>query len=208
MNFFDLLSIAVGLAMDAFAISICKGLDTKEKFLKTGVVCGIWFGVFQGLMPFFGWLLGQTVAEYVEKYSGIVTFGLLAFLGVKMLVDTLKEWREEQACEICGAIEEQKNSGELIPAPAESNKKANPLAPWIMFTMAIATSIDALAAGLAFASEGANITLAITIVGLVTFSFCFVGSILGAKIGSKFKTPAGIAGGIILIAMGLKFLLF
>lgn len=206
MTFWDILSIAVGLAMDAFAVSICKGLDTKEKCLKTGLVCGIWFGVFQALMPFFGWLLGQTVANFVQRYSGIVTFILLAFLGGKMLVETIKEWQED--CEICKEMEERQKSGELVPAPTESCKKADPLSPWIMFTMAVATSIDALAAGLAFASEDANVTLSITIVGIVTFLFCFVGSILGAKIGSKFKTPAGIAGGVILIAMGIKFLLF
>ena len=205
MTFWELLIIAIALAMDAFAVSICKGLASKEKFLKTGVVCGLWFGVFQALMPFLGWLLGSAVADYVEKFKAYIVFILLGFLGIKMIVEAVKESREESEC---SCVE---NGETLVPAPLEidfdGQKKDDSLSPLIMFTMAIATSIDALATGLTFAAVSANIWIAITLIGVVTFAFCFVGSIIGAKIGAKCKTQAEIAGGIILIAIGLKFLI-
>ncbi len=209
MNFWELLIIAIALAMDAFAVSICKGLASKEKFIKTGVVCGLWFGFFQALMPFLGWLLGSSVADYVERFKAYIVFILLAFLGVKMIREAILEAREESECS-CVQISGEKGET-LVPAPLETDldleKKDASLSPFVMFTMAIATSIDALATGLTFAAVGANIWLAISLIGVVTFAFCFVGSIIGAKIGSKCKTQAEIAGGVILIAIGLKFLI-
>lgn len=204
MTFTELLIIAIALAMDAFAVSICKGLASKGSYLKTGVVCGAWFGVFQGLMPFLGWLLGSTVADYIDKYKAYIVFILLAFLGVKMIIEAVKEAKEGCACE-CQCSE--KSSETLAPAPTEDKNDDASLAPFLMFTMAIATSIDALATGLTFAATGANILLAVTLIGVVTFIFCFIGSIVGAKIGTKCKTQAEIAGGIILIGIGLKFLI-
>ena len=203
MTFWELFIIAVALAMDAFAVSICKGLATKQSYLKTGIVCGLWFGVFQGLMPFLGWLLGSTVAAYVEQFKGYIVFGLLAFLGVKMIVEAVKERNEPCAECNCKAVEESET---LAPAPTQEAGDDS-LAPFIMFTMAIATSIDALATGLTFAATNANIWVAISLIGLVTFICCFIGSIVGAKVGAKCKTQAEIAGGIILIAIGVKFLI-
>ena len=91
MSVAELFVLAVALAMDAFAVSICKGIASAEKYIKTGLVCGIWFGFFQALMPFIGWLLGSTVADYVESYSAYIAFALLMFLGIKMIVEAVKE---------------------------------------------------------------------------------------------------------------------
>ncbi len=200
MSFTELLIIAIALAMDAFAVSICKGLSTKNSYLKTGLVCGAWFGAFQALMPFLGWILGSAVAEYVEKYKAYIVFVLLAFLGIKMIVEAVQEAKEGCDCD-CNESET------LIPAPIKTKNNDSSLAPFLMFTMAIATSIDAFATGLTFAAVNANIWLAVSLIGIVTFICCFIGSIVGAKIGSKCKTQAEITGGVILIAIGLKFLI-
>ena len=201
MTFIELLIIAIALAMDAFAVSICKGLASKGSYIKTGLVCGAWFGFFQGLMPFLGWLLGSVVADYVEKYKAYIVFALLAFLGIKMIIEAIKDEKEE--C-VCSCVE---NSETLTPAHNKTETGDSSLAPFLMFTMAIATSIDALATGLTVAAANANIWVAISLIGIVTFLCCFAGSIVGAKIGAKCKTQAEIAGGVILIAIGLKFLI-
>lgn len=180
MNFIDLLLLAIGLSMDAFAVSVCKGLASKEHYLKTGVVCGLWFGFFQALMPLIGWLLGCTVSEYVEKFSPFIAFGLLAFLGIKMIVEAFKDEDE----------------------PSESS-----LGFKVMITFAFATSIDALAAGLSLAAMDANIWIAILLIGIITCIISFFGSAIGAKVGTKLKSKAEIAGGVILILIGLKVLL-
>lgn len=186
MEIWEIVVVSLALAMDAFAVSICKGLASGEKFIKTGIACGLWFGFFQALMPFLGWLLGTTVASYVESYSAWIAFALLTFLGVKMI-------RE--------AILESKNPDE------EDGEKHSSLAPKIMVVFAVATSIDALAAGLTFAALDVNIWLAISLIGIITCVCSFFGSIIGAKIGSKFKNKAEIAGGIILLGIGLKILI-
>ena len=200
MSIWEVLIIGIGLAADAFAVSLCKGLSSKQNYLKTGLVCGLWFGVFQGLMPLLGWLLGSTVASYIDAYKAYISFILLAFLGGKMIVEAVKDLREGKGCE-CECC-----SDEMTACSIESGKDSS-LAPAIMIAMAVATSIDALAVGFDFAVRDVNILLAISIIGVVTFICCFIGSAVGAKIGSKFKTPAEIAGGSILIAMGLKFLI-
>ena len=180
MSYLDMLLLAVGLAMDAFAVSICKGLASKERFLKTGIVCGIWFGVFQALMPFIGWLLGTTVADLIESFSAYVAFVLLAFLGIKMIYGAIKG--DDETCE-------------------------DTLSPRVMVVFALATSIDALAAGLSLAAVEANIWIAILFIGVITCIMSFIGSIVGAKVGAKFKSKAEIAGGVILIIIGLKILI-
>ncbi len=199
MGIWELLIMAVALAMDAFAVSICKGLSSKEGFIKTGLACGIWFGVFQGLMPFIGWLLGSTVASYIEGISPYIAFGLLAFLGIKMIYEAISE-----------AIETKKAAAEGIDISAENAEKNASLAPKIMLAFAIATSIDALAAGLTLAAVGMQLVgalVAVLFIGVVTFLFSFVGAAAGARIGSKFSTKAQIAGGAVLIALGLKILI-
>ena len=200
MTIWEILIIGIGLAADAFAVSLCKGLSSKQNYLKTGLVCGIWFGVFQGLMPLLGWLLGSTVAAYIDAYKAYISFVLLAFLGGKMVVEAVKDLKEGKGCE-CECC-----SDDATTCSVDTEKDSS-LAPAIMIAMAVATSIDALAVGFDFAVRDVNILLAVSIIGVVTFVCCFIGSAVGAKIGSKFKTPAEIAGGSILIAMGLKFLI-
>ena len=188
MSITELLLLAVALAMDAFAVSICKGLSTRNSYIKTGLVCGIWFGVFQALMPFLGWLLASFVAGYVESVSAYIAFVLLAFLGIKMIVEAVKEGDECSSCE------------------CEAEKNAS-LSPRVMLGFAIATSIDAMAAGVTLAvSAEKRVALALAFIGLVTFLFCFIGAAVGAKAGEKWKSKAEIAGGIILIGLGVKVL--
>lgn len=202
MTTFDLLFLAVALAMDAFAVSICKGLASKENYLNTGVVCGLWFGFFQALMPFLGWLLGSTVAGYVDKYSAYIAFVLLAFLGAKMIWEPIKEMKEEKKLR-----EELKAAGvDNCCCSCSDSEKNSSLSAKIMFPFAIATSIDALVAGLSFAARKANVWVAISFIGVITFLFSFVGSAVGAKIGEKFKHKAEIVGGVILIGIGAKIL--
>ena len=200
MSIWEVLIIGIGLAADAFAVSLCKGLSSKQNYLKTGLVCGLWFGIFQGLMPLLGWLLGSTVASYIDAYKSYISFILLAFLGGKMIVEAVKDLREGKGCE-CECCSKDGDSCSI------DGEKDSSLAPAVMIAMAVATSIDALAVGFDFAVRDVNILLAISIIGIVTFICCFIGSAVGAKIGSKFKTPAEIAGGSILVAMGLKFLI-
>lgn len=183
MTTFEILVLALALAMDAFAVSICKGLSSRVHYLKTGLVCGIWFGVFQALMPFLGWLLGSTVAEYVDKFSAYIAFALLAFLGIKMIVEAI-ESRNECCCD----------------------EKSVSLAPRVMLAFAIATSIDALAAGLTLAALQAPLLLALLMIGVTTFALSFVGAAIGAKFGARYKTGAEIAGGIVLLLLGMKIL--
>ena len=184
MTTIEILLLALALAMDAFAVSICKGLSSRSHYLKTGLVCGLWFGFFQALMPFLGWLLGSTVAGYVEKFSAYIAFALLAFLGIKMIVEAVKD-----RCECC------------------CDDKHASLAPKVMVAFAIATSIDALAAGLTLAAVQAPLPLSLLIIGVTTFLLSFVAAAIGAKFGARFKTGAEVAGGIILILLGLKVLI-
>ncbi len=198
MQLWELIIMAMALAMDAFAVSICKGLASTKNYIKTGLACGIWFGVFQGLMPFIGWLLGSTVSEYIDAYSSYIAFALLAFLGGKMIFEAISEAREQK-----------KALAEGVDISCECAEKNASLAPRVMVVFAIATSIDALAAGLTLAAVGMQILgalLAVLLIGVVTFIFSFVGAAAGARIGSKFSTKAQIAGGVVLIALGIKIL--
>ena len=190
MRSWELLLTAFALAMDAFAVSICKGLASKESYIRTGFACGIWFGLFQALMPFLGWLLGSTISGYVQSFSAYIAFGLLAFLGIKMIVEA---WRERGCSCSCCSEEERRNNASL--------------AFTTMLAFAIATSIDALAAGLTFAAVGVNIAVAVLMIGLITFFLSFLGSAVGAKIGEKWRTGAEFLGGGILICIGIKILI-
>ena len=188
MHVGELLLLAVALAMDAFAVSICKGLASKENYIKTGLVCGAWFGIFQALMPFLGWLLASLVADYVESISAYIAFILLVFLGVKMIVEAVKE-------------------GDSCPCCEETEKNAS-LSPRVMLGFAIATSIDAMAAGVTLAvSAEKRVALALSLIGGITFLFCFIGAAIGAKVGERFRSKAEIVGGVILVALGAKILI-
>ena len=181
-----LLLMGVGLAMDAFAVSICKGLSMKKVKWQHGVVIGLFFGGFQALMPFIGWLLGSQFEQYITKVDHWIAFGLLGIIGGKMLFEAIKG-DEEEECE-CGKNIEKLDIKEL-------------------FILAIATSIDALAVGITFAFLKYPVGKAVTIIGVVTFVISVAGVYIGNFFGARFKKKAEIAGGIILVGIGVKILL-
>ena len=183
MGFAELLLLAFGLSMDAFAVSICKGLSMKKATIKAGAVCGVWFGGFQALMPLIGFFLGALFADKIEAFDHWVAFGLLAVIGINMLKEAFGKCSE---CE---------------------NHDAD-LSFKTMFVMAIATSIDAMAVGISLAMAGdVNIWAAIALIGAVTFVMCAIGVKIGNIFGSRFEKKAQIAGGVILILLGTKILL-
>ena len=183
MGFGELFLLAVGLSMDAFAVSICKGLAMRKATLKGQLTCGIWFGGFQALMPLIGFFLGALFAEAIQAFDHWVAFGLLALIGINML----REAFESGECENCG--------------DADMSVKT-------MFVMAVATSIDALAVGISLAMAGdVNIFAAITLIGLTTCVLSAIGVKVGNVFGSRYEKKAEAAGGIILILLGIKILL-
>lgn len=186
MSIGALFILAVGLSMDACAVSICKGLATKRIRLSHMVLAGLWFGGFQALMPLIGYLLGTTFEQYITKYDHWIAFVLLGFLGVKMIVEAF----EKDECDCC------KSSSDASFAPRE------------MLVMAIATSIDALAVGISLAIlPDVNIGWAVTFIGVITFALSALGVKLGNIFGAKYKNKAEFAGGVILVLMGTKILL-
>lgn len=185
MGFFELFLLAVGLSMDAFAVSICKGLAMKKADAKGMAICGTWFGGFQALMPLIGFFLGTLFASAIEAIDHWVAFGLLGIIGFNMLKEAFE--KEEEGCEC------ENNDADLSVKT--------------MFVMAVATSIDALAVGISLAMAGnVNIWIAITLIGITTFALSAVGVKVGSIFGSKFEKKAQLAGGIILICLGVKIL--
>ncbi len=181
MGFWELLLLAVGLSMDAFAVSVCKGLSMQNTGPKEGVICGAWFGGFQALMPLIGFFLGTLFAGAIEAFDHWVAFGLLAVIGINMLKEAFS--KEEECC--C----------------ADMSAKN-------MFVMAVATSIDALAVGISLAMAGdVNIVTAVLLIGAITFFLSAAGVKIGSVFGNRFEKKAQIAGGCILILLGLKILL-
>lgn len=184
MGIIELLLIAVGLSMDAFAVSICKGLGMRRVNMKHALIIALFFGGFQALMPLIGWAFGSLFEQYISQWDHWIAFALLGFIGVKMLIDAFKsddEEDEECDCEPSLRIKE-------------------------VFVLAIATSIDALAVGITFAFLQVNIVPAIVLIGVVTFLFSLGGVGIGSKFGSKYRKPATIVGGLVLIAIGFKIL--
>ena len=184
MGFIELFILAVGLSMDAFAVSICKGLSMKKATLREGAICGTWFGGFQALMPLLGFYLGSIFADTIQKVDYLVAFGLLAIIGINLLKEAFSK-----ECD-CGCQEQD----------ADLSFKT-------MFVMAIATSIDALAVGVSLAMEDADIWLAIGLIGVVTFIMCAIGVKVGNIFGSRYEKKAQAAGGFILLGLGLKMLI-
>ena len=179
MNTLDLLLLAVGLSMDAFAVSICKGLSLGKISWRHMVLAGLWFGIFQALMPAIGYGLGSFFADMIDAYDHWVTFILLGAIGLNMI----KESFEDQ--EHCDAS----------------------MRPYTMLMLAIATSIDALAVGITFAFLDTPIIEAIVIIGVTTFVLSIAGVAMGNYFGTRYKKKAEIAGGIILVIIGTKILL-
>lgn len=181
MGFFEMFLLAVGLSMDAFAVSVCKGLSMKKAGAREGIICGAWFGGFQALMPVIGFFLGTLFADAIKAFDHWIAFGLLAIIGVNMLKEAF------------GGEEEDCN--------ADLSFKA-------MLIMAIATSIDALAVGISLAMAGnVNIFFAVLLIGVTTFLLSGLGVKIGNVFGSRYEKGAQIAGGVILILLGAKILL-
>lgn len=179
MNLAELFILAVGLSMDAFAVSICKGLSLGKIKVKHMCIAGLWFGGFQALMPLIGYFLGSFFADMITKYAHWIAFILLLILGANMIKEALGD--EEKV----DASMDVKN----------------------MFLLAIATSIDALAVGVTFAFLQVNIIPAVSFIGVVTFVCSAIGVKIGSIFGSKYQSKAEICGGVILILIGLKVLL-
>lgn len=185
MSLGELFLLAVGLSMDAFAVSICKGLAMKKATLGASLTCGVWFGGFQALMPTIGFFLGTLFAEAIQAIDHWVAFVLLALIGANMLKEALEK---KERCD-CG----EEN--------ADMSAKT-------MFIMAVATSIDALAVGISLAMAGSvNIWMAALFIGVCTFGFSAVGVKIGNVFGDRYEKKAQMAGGIILILLGTKILL-
>ena len=181
MGIIELLLLAVGLSMDAFAVAVCKGLATPKLQFKHMLIAGAWFGGFQALMPLIGYFLGAAFESYISSFDHWVAFVLLALIGANMIKEAL--------------------SGDTEAADSSFGIKT-------MFVMAVATSIDALAVGITFAIlPDVNILFAVLFIGVITFALSAVGVKVGHTVGAKYKSKAELAGGIILILIGLKILL-
>lgn len=185
MGFFDLIVIAVALSMDAFAVSVCKGLSVQRIKPKHVITVGAYFGGFQALMPTIGYLLGKQFESMITSFDHWIAFVLLAIIGANMI----REAVGDDDCD-CGCEE----------ANASFSFKT-------MFPLAIATSIDALAIGVTFAFLRVNIIQAVLLIGITTFGLSAVGMKIGNVFGTKYKSKAEIVGGVILILLGLKILI-
>ena len=181
MGIIEIASIAIGLAMDAFAVSICKGLALGKLKLKHYLIVGAWFGGFQALMPLLGYLLGTSFSSYIQKFDHYVAFILLAIIGANMIKEALE--------------------------PDSCDKDSASLGFGVMLMMAIATSIDALAVGVTFAFYSLNIILSVLLIGAITFVISAIGVKIGSIFGTKYKRKAELLGGSILIILALKLLL-
>lgn len=183
MSFLELFLIAVGLSADAFSVSVCKGLNMRKLNLKHAYVIALFFGVFQAVMPLLGYLLGTGFSEYIERYDHWIAFVLLAFIGGKMALEAIRE------------------------KDGEAEEKTDTLSIGELTILAVATSIDALAVGITFAFLKVNILPSVLLIGVTTFALSLGGVLLGNRFGAKYKSKAEIAGGVILILIGLKILL-
>lgn len=180
MGLIELFLLAVGLSMDAFAVAVCKGLAMDKVSVKSAVTVGAWFGGFQALMPFIGYLLGSNFYKYIVSVDHWIAFFLLAAIGANMIKEA-----------VCG-------DDEYSDASLDGKS---------MFILAVATSIDALAVGITFAFLGVNIAAAVLFIGVVTFVLSAAGVKVGNVFGVKYKKGAAVTGGVILIILGIKILL-
>ena len=180
MGIAELFILAVGLSMDAFAVSVCKGLSIQKLKPRHAVIVGAWFGAFQALMPAIGWLLGSAFADMIEAVDHWIAFVLLALIGGNMIREALGHEEED----------------------------ADPsLAPIAMLLLAVATSIDALAVGVTFAFLRVAVVPAVTLIGVCTFAISAAGVKIGNVFGARYKSRAELLGGIVLVLIGLRILL-
>ena len=185
LMFIELFLLGIGLAMDAFAVSVCKGLGMRKLNKKQTLIIGLYFGGFQALMPLIGWLLGSQFQKYITRIDHWIAFILLGFIGGKMMIEAIREWNEEETVDVIDAPLDHKN----------------------MLVLAVATSIDALAVGITFAFLNTPIIEAITVIGITTMIISILGVVVGNFFGSRYKSKAEFIGGLILVLLGLKILL-
>lgn len=185
MGFVELLLVGVGLSMDAFAVSVCKGLCMKRLNMRQALVIALFFGGFQALMPLIGWALGTQFEQFITPVDHWIAFGLLLIIGAKMLWDSFHGDDDEQlSCAVDGRLDLRE-----------------------LTMMAVATSIDALAVGITFAFLRVDIVASVVVIGVTTFALSLVGVAVGHRFGARYEKTATIAGGVVLILIGLKILL-
>ncbi|MCX6819567.1 MAG: manganese efflux pump MntP family protein [Candidatus Aenigmarchaeota archaeon] len=180
MDIFTILFIAFGLAMDAFAVSVTSGITIKHQRISNALRIALFFGLFQAFMPLVGWLAGLSLKDSISGIDHWIAFGLLGFIGCKMIYESVK---------------------------IQPKKKINPQNIYILFMLSIATSIDALAVGVTFAFLEVFIATPIIVIGTITFLLSFIGVFIGNKLGHVFEKKIEILGGLVLIAIGIKILL-
>lgn len=183
MSIAEIVILAIGLSMDAFAVSVCSGVSWKKITFGKSLTVGLYFGIFQAAMPVAGYFLGTQFADKITAFDHWVAFALLAIIGLKMVKDSFKS----------------ENCDEKIQEQA--------LKPGKMLPLAIATSIDALAVGITFAFLNVNIAFSVSIIGAITLILSFIGTHIGYKFGSKYRSKAEFTGGIVLVLIGLKVLI-
>ncbi len=181
MGITEIILISIGLAMDAFAVSVCKGLSMKKMDWKKAIIIGLWFGVFQAGMPVIGYILGSKFEHLIVSIDHWIIFALLSFIGIKMIKEALSE-------EVEGGCNDD-------------------IGVKTMLVLALATSIDALAVGITFAFLNTNIVFATLMIGIITWALSILGVKIGNKFGDKYQSKAEFAGGLILILLGIKILL-
>ena len=180
MTYLELFFIAVGLSMDAFAVSICKGLSVRQLRPRHAIIAGAYFGGFQALMPVIGWLLGRQFEGLIKSIDHWIAFVLLALIGANMIREAVKN--------------EEENLNDSF-------------SPRTMLPLAVATSIDALAVGVTFAFLDVDIVPAVSMIGVTTFVLSAIGVKIGNVFGAKYKSKAELVGGIVLVVMGVKILI-
>lgn len=185
MGLLELFILAVGLSMDAFAVSVCKGLSVPRAGAGECCIAGVWFGGFQALMPLLGYLLGSRFKNYITSIDHWIAFVLLLIIGVNMIREALEKEEDAKVCP----------------------KEENPFAFKTMLLLAVATSIDALAVGITLAFLNVALIPSVTFIGITTFVISAAGIRIGNLFGMKYKAKAELAGGVILIGIGLKILL-
>ena len=183
MNFIELFFLAIGLSMDAFAVAVCSGLAMTRATMKKSLIIGLYFGVFQAVMPLIGYAAAIQFADSITSYDHWIAFALLCFLGGKMIAGSFKK-DEERA----GQMEASLKPARMLP-------------------LALATSIDALAVGISFAFLRVSILPAVSFIGITTLVISMAGVKIGNVFGTKYKSKAELAGGVILVLTGLKILL-
>ncbi|MBQ7981514.1 MAG: manganese efflux pump, partial [Oscillospiraceae bacterium] len=179
MGFLEIFLIGIGLSADAFSVAVCKGLNMRKLNMKHAYIIALFFGGFQALMPLIGYLLGTSFSSYIERFDHWIAFVLLGFIGGKMAIEAIREKDDDE------------------------EEKTDVLKIGELTVMAVATSIDALAVGITFAFLKVNILLSVLLIGVTTFALSLGGVLIGNKFGAKYKSKAELAGGIILVLIGV-----